>query len=338
MSSLPGFRDITSNGFRGPNYNDSEAKRKNNVAYGDWASDIEIGDEWDYRPVNAELPRKQRDTRERYPNTRTPRDSFMRPIADPIGVIDRLSWDRVSREERLGAEATLNRRESRAALVFAGLWLFLIPFGLGYFFSRGIAEPVLYYTQENNPERLALTDKMKREGAAVLRMEVLRLRMEANIGKAPPLTDEEVFHQLQEKAHEFEHEKSEEIRVGLVNIISDSVTITAFLLTLAMHVEGRTALVNTIGRISQGMSQTGKAFILILAADVLMGYHSEEGWTAGIELLSEHYMVEVGHGPIAIFVSTVPVVLDTAFKWWLFKGLNRIDPSASVTLSEIDRH
>lgn len=47
--------------------------------------------------------------------------------------------------------------------------------------------------QENNPERLALTDKMKREGAAVLRMEVLRLRMEANIGKAPPLTDEEVF-------------------------------------------------------------------------------------------------------------------------------------------------
>ena len=101
-------------------------------------------------------------------------------------------------------------------------------------------------------------------------------------------------HQLQERAHEFEHEKREEIRVGLVNIISDSVTISVFLVTLAAHGEGRTALVNTIGRISQGMSQTGKAFILILAADVLMGYHSEEGWTAGIELLSEHYMVEVG--------------------------------------------
>lgn len=71
----------------------------------------------------------------------------MRPIADPIGVMDRLSWDRVSREERLAAEATLNRRESRAALVFAGLWLFLIPFGLGYFFSRGVAEPVVYFTQ-----------------------------------------------------------------------------------------------------------------------------------------------------------------------------------------------
>lgn len=164
----------------------------------------------------------------------------------------------------------------------------------------------------------------------------------------------------------------------------------------------------------QGMSQTGKAFILILAADVLMGYHSEEGWTASLELLAEHYTIEVPvrlstraflcalqlsfiehlrklrlskraalrcvlitresvssawrtclpwvvrrslamlhacrcssssnqrarmqHSAVALFVSTVPVVLDTAFKYWLFKGLNRIDPSASVTLSEIDRH
>ncbi|NJR42112.1 MAG: hypothetical protein HC767_05110 [Akkermansiaceae bacterium] len=101
-------------------------------------------------------------------------------------------------------------------------------------------------------------------------------------------------HSLQHKAHEYEHEKQEEIRVGLVNIVSDSVTIVTFAVILTMREDGRQALTNTIGRISQGMSQTGKAFILILAADVLMGYHSEEGWTAGIELLSDHYMVEVG--------------------------------------------
>lgn len=148
MSKLPGFREISKNGFRKPNYDDNDrSSGKKSPAYGDWAADIEIGDEWDYRPGGADIPPKPRDTRERYPNTDTPRDSFMRPIADPIGVIDRLSWDRVSREERLAAEATLNRRESRAALVFAGLWLFLIPFGLGYFVSRGIAEPVLYFTQ-----------------------------------------------------------------------------------------------------------------------------------------------------------------------------------------------
>jgi hypothetical protein len=44
----------------------------------------------------------------------------------------------------------------------------------------------------------------------------------------------------------------------------------------------------------------------------------------------------VQRGPIAIFVSKVPDILDTAFKWWLF-NLSRIHPFDSVTLSESDR-
>ena len=99
-------------------------------------------------------------------------------------------------------------------------------------------------------------------------------------------------HTLKHRAKEFEHEKQHEMRVGVVNLISDSITLVTFLIVLAKRNEGRRILTNTIGRVSQGMSQTGKAFILILVADVLMGYHSEEGWTAGIELLCEHYGVE----------------------------------------------
>jgi hypothetical protein len=59
----------------------------------------------------------------------------------------RLSWDRKSRERRLAEEATLNRRESRAAVTFLGVWLFLLPFGLGFFVSRGIAEPAITFIQ-----------------------------------------------------------------------------------------------------------------------------------------------------------------------------------------------
>jgi hypothetical protein len=59
----------------------------------------------------------------------------------------RLSFDRRSRERRLAEEATLNRRESRAAVTFAGVWLFLLPFGLGFLLSRGIAEPIIVFIQ-----------------------------------------------------------------------------------------------------------------------------------------------------------------------------------------------
>jgi len=39
-----------------------------------------------------------------------------------------------------------------------------------------------------------------------------------------------------------------------------------------------------------------------------------------------------------VFVSIVPVVLDSFFKYWIFVGLNRQDPAATVTLKSMDRH
>lgn len=60
-----------------------------------------------------------------------------------------------------------------------------------------------------------------------------------------------VQHHLQHEALHFQHEKQAEIRVGLVNIISDSITLVTFLITLAARNEGRELLTNTIGRITQ---------------------------------------------------------------------------------------
>lgn len=72
--------------------------------------------------------------------------------------------------------------------------------------------------------------------------------------------------------------------------------------------------------------------------DILLGYHSEEGWTAAIRMLTRHYGYEVENGPIYVFVAVVPVTLDALFKYWIFKGLNRQSPAAAVTLRNMDRH
>lgn len=42
---------------------------------------------------------------------------------------------------------------------------------------------------------------------------------------------------------------------------------------------GRYALFNTIARLFEGLSDLAKAILIILVADTLLGYHSEEGWT-----------------------------------------------------------
>lgn len=53
---------------------------------------------------------------------------------------------------------------------------------------------------------------------------------------------------------------------------------------------------------------------------------------------SEHYGWDVGDVPKGLFVSFVPILLDTLFKLWLFTSLNKQSPSTVVTVREMDRH
>lgn len=86
------------------------------------------------------------------------------------------------------------------------------------------------------------------------------------------------------------------------------------------------------------VADTAKAFLIILGTDILLGYHSEEGWTAALTLLSGHYGWHAEKSSLQLFVATVPVLMDALFKYWIFVGLNKIDPAAAVTLRQMDRH
>ncbi|RWW30200.1 hypothetical protein BHE74_00041339 [Ensete ventricosum] len=46
-------------------------------------------------------------------------------------------------------------------------------------------------------------------------------------------------------------------------------------------------------------------------------YHSESGWQALIEIILEHYGLEVDKAAITIFVCSVPVVIDACVKLWV---------------------
>jgi len=53
---------------------------------------------------------------------------------------------------------------------------------------------------------------------------------------------------------------------------------------------------------------------------------------------SDHYGWEVAGEGKGLFVSFVPIVVDTFFKLWLFTAFNRQSPSTVATLKEMDRH
>ncbi|KAK9868997.1 hypothetical protein WJX84_006948 [Apatococcus fuscideae] len=266
-----------------------------------------------------------------------PRDEYIRPIIDSRGIRQRLSPQEDATEDYLRDEFELNQWESRQSLKFSAI-LIVVPLIIGYVISRSLAEPTFVLMERFNPEFFELSDRQKVEGAHEVHVHELRLRMGASIGRAPPLDDEEMWSELHHEAVEIQEQMITRNKGAILNLVSDSTSALSLFGILVQDTEDRLMLFRTMGRIFSGLSDTAKAFIIIAVTDILLGYHSEEGWTAAIRMLTGHYGYETEESSIFIFVAIVPVTMDALFKYWIFKGLNRRNPAAAVTLRQMDRH
>jgi hypothetical protein len=80
-----------------------------------------------------------------------------------------------------------------------------------------------------------------------------------------------------------------------------------------------------------GLSDSAKAFVIILFTDIFVGFHSPHGWEILLEGVSRHFGLPANRDFIFLFIATFPVILDTIFKYWIFRYLNRVSPSAVAT-------
>nr|YP_009193272.1 putative heme-binding protein [Gnetum ula]BAN16906.1 putative heme-binding protein [Gnetum ula]BAT70182.1 putative heme-binding protein [Gnetum ula] len=105
----------------------------------------------------------------------------------------------------------------------------------------------------------------------------------------------------------------------------------AFLTTfLFMGHKKLTILLSWIREFFYSMSDTMKAFSILLATDLCIGFHSPHGWELLIYWFSENYGFAQNYRIISSLVSTFPVILDTILKYWIFRRFNRISPSLVV--------
>jgi len=79
------------------------------------------------------------------------------------------------------------------------------------------------------------------------------------------------------------------------------------------------------------LSDTTKSFLLILSTDLLVGFHSPRGWEVFLEWFLHHFGLSENAEFMSLFVATFPVFLDTVFKYWIFRSLNKISPSTVAT-------
>nr|QWQ51323.1 envelope membrane protein [Dickinsia hydrocotyloides] len=78
------------------------------------------------------------------------------------------------------------------------------------------------------------------------------------------------------------------------------------------------------------LSDTIKAFSILLLTDLCIGFHSPHGWELLIGSVYKDFGFVHNDQIISGLVSTFPVILDTIFKFWIFRYLNRVSPSLVV--------
>ncbi|KAJ3693479.1 hypothetical protein LUZ60_008959 [Juncus effusus] len=237
-------------------------------------------------------------------------------------------------EDRVFKYASLNSAKFIALLI-------LIPSAVGFVVHDYVLMPFLDRYVKKVPLAAELLDVRRSQKLRMvkeLKIEKARFTFEVEIGKSPPLSDEEVWWELRHKALEMRDELRLENRNAFANILSDGVN--GFVLFLLLYFnESKVALLKFTGyKLLNNISDAGKAFLIICISDIFLGYHSEEGWDAVIEMFLERYGLEVDRDVISIFIFTVPVVVDTFFKFWMFKYLPRLSQNVANIVEVMERH
>ncbi|MBW4524488.1 MAG: proton extrusion protein PcxA [Phormidium tanganyikae FI6-MK23] len=201
-----------------------------------------------------------------------------------------------------------------------------------------------------NPDKIFLNGEMAEEALRELQGFEERLKFENIIKETLDrniLTPEEVETRARERSGEVEvrvREKATEVAEtfssqsanAIKNWIADILATIGFTFVLLNGKREIEILKSFMDETVYGLSDSAKAFIIILFTDVFVGFHSPHGWEVILEGISKHFGLPANHDFIFLFIATFPVILDTIFKYWIFRYLNRVSPSAVATYREMN--
>jgi CemA family len=141
---------------------------------------------------------------------------------------------------------------------------------------------------------------------------------------------------LKEKAVKLKENFQKELKEPVKNVFADLLSLVVFAILIFTGRQEIVTLKIFIDEIVYGLSDSAKAFIIILLTDVFVGFHSPHGWEVIIESALDHFGLPPNHNFINMFIATFPVMLDTVFKYWIFRYLNQISPSAVATYKNMN--
>ncbi|MEA5592988.1 proton extrusion protein PcxA [Rivularia sp. UHCC 0363] len=198
-----------------------------------------------------------------------------------------------------------------------------------------LVSPIVNHFRGDEPTKLFINYEMEEEALLELQRFEEKIKFQSIISRAPALPPQEMEEKIEKEVKEKALEIAEEYQVSgsnaIKNVFADIISVFAFICFLVISKREIAVLKEFIDYVVYGLSDSAKAFIIILFTDIFVGFHSPHGWEVILEGISRHWGLPANHEFIFLFIATFPVILDTIFKYWIFRYLNRISPSAVAT-------
>lgn len=249
--------------------------------------------------------------------------------------------DTVRRQLDPEAEASVvagfrRRRDSTLVSLRILLLLILVPVLVQQVSRTYVVSPLV---DRFAPDNAFLTyPRPHLEERAVEKLRVYRAEIEFDAlleGKPLP-SREELQTELAKRAHVLKEEADQESTHAIKNVLAD---VCGFIGFVTVAIAGRRdiqVLRGFIDELVYGLSDSAKAFAIILFTDIFVGFHSPEGWTVLLDGIADHLGLPARENFVMLFIATFPVVLATIFKYWIFRYLNRVSPSSVATLRNMN--
>lgn len=244
-------------------------------------------------------------------------DKFKKEL-DPNSEIETLEEFKVSRYQTVASVKYI-------------LLLLVVPITINQLSKSFIFGPCINYLWNHNNHSIFLNTSQEERAFAELQRFEEKIHFETLIGKIDGNQSQIINYKITEKALELATQYVHESSQAVKNILADFLSCTIFISILISSKRQFSILKSFINEMIYGLSDTAKAFLIILFTDMFVGFHSPHGWEIIIEAILRHFGLPESRDFIFIFISTFPVVLDTIFKYWIFRYLNKISPSAVAT-------
>jgi hypothetical protein len=274
---------------------------------------------------------------ERYDPTRQPPPTALSraPEVLPrslIGVLDRFRGQLDPDAEVNLLEGFRRRRDATLVSLRILLLLVLVPLLVQQLSRSLVVSPLVDRFAPDTPFLSYPKPALEEEAVEKLRVFKEEVEFDALLRGQPVPEAPRMQAMLAERAQLLKEEADQRSSEAVKNVLADLAGLLGFALMCLLGRREIKVLRAFLDELVYGLSDSAKAFSIILFTDVFVGFHSPEGWTVLLNGIAHHLGLPARENFIMLFIATFPVVLATVFKYWIFRYLNRVSPSSVATL------